>query len=83
MIERQLQQARADSSVSKAELPAPPETPPAPRRTLSGKRQPSSNLQVRSSALDVRRDRSCFLCSEREGGRERERDSLHPLNQQG
>ncbi|KAK9849006.1 hypothetical protein WJX84_001448, partial [Apatococcus fuscideae] len=45
MIERQLQQARADSSVSKAELPAPPETPPAPRRTLSGKRQPSSNLQ--------------------------------------
>ena len=46
MLEKQLQQARADSSSSKPDVPAQVEAPPALRRSLSPRRQPSSNLQV-------------------------------------
>ena len=50
VIQQQLQQAQA-ASISKPEALDPPSTPPAPRRTLSGKRASASGLQVRSPYL--------------------------------
>ena len=45
MIQAQLQQAQAEGS-SRAGTLEPPSTPPAPRRTLSGKKSSASGLQV-------------------------------------
>ena len=47
VIQQQLQQAQA-ASISKPEALDPPSTPPAPRRTLSGKRASANGLQVSS-----------------------------------
>ncbi len=62
MLERQLQQANADKADSKPQATAPPETSPALRRSLSPRRQPSSNLQVCTNMQPESTDPTFDLC---------------------